>query len=248
MGQFVYMVPESAAASVLVKKYGLVDRLGDDPAQRGCRVAVKDDAPVALGAAADEVDCTCMGMDDERLGFFPARQQWKAIAYENTPCRYWIGFEVDDVPTPTDLLRPSIVDGHMVTLCDGNNWLVPVARSFQPDTTRLPQQLHLTAEGKVTKAVVPAYADLFARAEPIAAEVYGTDREPDGFGSVTMDEEDLFALVADALAVNYRVGKAEVDALGLMSTQTEAMVLRALIDMPSFERALETLKKEGGGD
>ena len=47
------------------------------------------------------------------------------------PGGVWVGYWNDDKPTPGDLARTQQIDGHYVPT-DAGEWLVPLARQFQP--------------------------------------------------------------------------------------------------------------------
>lgn len=135
----------------------------------------------------------------------------------------WVGFDPASPPAPEDLEREAVIKGHAVTLGDGRQWIVPVARKISGDSG-LPCRLRMTRDGWVVGDVSDAqHRALFDR----ACEIWDMLRD----GSVTLEDEcDLAAI---ALGMNYRVCAAEISTLGLFTTQAEAEVVEAILDLPS---------------
>lgn len=242
MAQFLYLVPKKDTPEKLSAEYGLVKRIGSGPAYRGCRFSVKGGRPVLPGTdgAETEHDGTVLGATSD-IAFKPDVQTWKRVEWEGSPV-YWLGYGTKEVPGPDDLVRDEVVMGHAVTLADGNDWIVPVARSFREGLTCLPEDLRMGADGKLQRSVKAAYRELFDRASAVAEPAYSQ-------GFYEIDEEESYRLVVDALAVNYRVGLAEVNALGLLDTRTRHAALGALIDQPTFLELMKQFEAEqaGGG-
>ena len=245
MGQFIYMLPGRGADALMVT-HGITRRFPGGTKfpniqMNHARVSLKDGLPVALGAAPEEQDVVCVGTGEVK--YLGDRQEWRRVEYEGAGA-WWLGWMKDAVPGPSDLVRETIVEGYPVRLRDGKDWLVPVARSYLVGT-RLPQVLRLNPKGEVAGEVVPEYADLFERTCEVAAAAYGE-------GKLEMEQKDAFALVTDALSVNYRVYLAEVSELGLQDTAVRTQIMRALIDMPACEDWVKeqneaALKKADGG-
>jgi len=150
----------------------------------------------------------------------------------------WLGLS-GERPGPADLARKSQRDGHAVRLADGNEWLVPVARALD-GTTPLPRRLALSAEGVwVFGDVTEEFAGLYADACRVF-ETFCGEAEDDGAVLVSEGVE----IAVRALAVNYRIGPAEISALGLFTSESQADVLKALVDWP----ALDELKKKLDSD
>jgi hypothetical protein len=71
-----------------------------------------------------------------QMGYQPERQAWLPAAASGEDLaagRYWIGFWTDSPPTPKDLARPYPQAGHRVTLGDGSEWLLPIAKALDAD-------------------------------------------------------------------------------------------------------------------
>ena len=165
--------------------------------------------------------------------YFPAEQLWDPAPSGN----YWIGRMIAKPPRPLDLMRRGPVDGYVVELADRQSYIVPVARSLD-GATPLPQKLRLGADGQWAKGdVVERFAGLWKRAcrswDLFLAE---SGRLADGQSVEPGTEQELIEIAVYALAVNYRVGPAEVSVLGLLDTQIASAVCRCIADVPEYLR------------
>lgn len=172
------------------------------------------------------------GMDAAECRYLPGEQCWEQMPESDL----WLGFDAASPPTAADLARDRQVDGHLVILADGRDWLVPVARALD-GTSPLPKRLRWDGRRWTRGEVQHRYAELFSNACRAwdALIEGGEDGAP---ASVDFDISDECDLAALALAVNYRIGPAEISALGLFDDTTERQVLEALIDWPVFEQLM----------
>lgn len=230
MGRFYYMLPAATTAEpARLAEFGLIpDRIGGSVASRGCTVGLSADGLPTVGGA-DQRPCTLFGAPKAPL-FGHGRQTWHRIECEG-PEVWWIGFETDDPPGPDDLIRPGAVLGYRVRLGDGRWWNVPVARQF-PEGTALPAVLRMGGGGRLVRDLPPEYVSLFERCAPWATAYYEHPDEP-----LTLAMVDAWRLALDGLAVNYRVGMAEVNALGLFTEATVEAVISCLLDMQTCDEA-----------
>ena len=152
----------------------------------------------------------------------------------------WFGYWKDNRPAPDDLLRRKPKDGHLVELCDGREWLIPVARAVD-GTSPLPRALKNDGTNWLVGDVKEAFKDYFARAcqlwdvmFPDEGEVSGEDRIITIAGAA-----DLCVI---ALSINYRVSVAEVSLLELLDTETYTAVCKAVVDYPALEAMVKKNK------
>lgn len=173
-------------------------------------------------------------LGDTVCGYYPDTQEWRKCG------AFWLGWYRDETPGPQVLERNELIGGHRVKLCDGNEWLVPVARSF-PNGTCLPERILIGPDGEWIKEIIPEYVAMSQK-----AEVIWKSAESTGEFTETFEESADMALMA--LSINYRIGRHEVGALELFTTQNLSDVLLALVDWPTVEWLLkeDSKKKELG--
>lgn len=179
--------------------------------------------------------CICAHPDDPAPRYLSEAQRWA-----QQPGGWWLGCLTDTPPTPADLQREAMRRGHGVTLADGHQWEIPVAR------------LWTTEDGNVVFA--PTAPRAFARGEDgqiMFAEGAGLqwfmadaarfwDAGLHNFqGEYGLDAASIFAMALRALAINYRVGADEILFLQLLDEEKAIRVMQAVIDLPGFIRLME---------
>ncbi len=184
-------------------------------------------------------------LGEAQFAYVPDRQNWIDIG-NGLSIGY---FTDDDRPTPKERLRKDAMRGHLVTLGDGNDWLVPIARqwtSVDPPAQQiaLPAAFQLnfqTGEWEASE-IVPKYQRLWEICEQfsdhqvaeIARSIEGV--EGDEIAQVSLTMVDALPLACEVLAVNYDLTPIEISALGLMQSDIGPVdVLLALIDQPTFD-------------
>lgn len=169
---------------------------------------------------------------DKHVGYYPKKQQWRQGQNKN----YWLGF--DGPVDPKDLQKKELIDGHYITLNDGNQWLIPVARSF-PTGTRLPQVLLLGPNGELISESLPAYASFSQEME----RVWDVFTDPDNNEALSMEE--AWKIAVNALSINYHIQGEEVSFLKILTTNNVTDILKAVVDIPTL---LEKSKKKAEDD
>ena len=242
MAGFLYFISGGHAVNAeLLARVGLAEVFsGESPAFRGC-----SNGPAGLGGvicAAPE-SALAPGGKLPAIGFFPERQSWRPAPGE----KFWLGAEAANPPTPADLARPQQIGGYRLTLEDGTSWLVPIARSF-PRGTILPKRMILGEHGELVWEPLPRFAAFCADAERIWDDfrrAFGLLAEGEQVEPLSVD--DARDLAVRALAVNYRVGLAELAWLGCLTTLNQVKILDAVIDLPAIIEAdaafAEAIKK-----
>lgn len=214
------------------------------------------------------------GFPAERLGYYPDRQTWRRVP----GTRYHVGVDRERMPRPEELARQRPVNGHLVRLADGREWLVPMAiqhvvteqDEYVGRSSALPTSATLDDDGRwVAGEPLAKYAQLWEIAcawwDQVMAGVLsqvpeeqnaGTGEWDSGSGkeqsgerpsdmTVSFAFERLMESACEVLAVNYRVGPAEISMLRLLDEQTATAMLQAAVDWPTLMRWLE--KKTAAG-
>ena len=188
----------------------------------------------------------CAGI--QSLEYMPTYQRWVNLKCEtgnvkseqqeaqvsSLKSQVWLGVALNEKPSPGDLLRAEIRTGHQVKLGDGQFWEIPVAR-LALGGSGLPRRRVLREDGTAAWEVESAYTDLSAAAERVWQHMQGQ--------SVNLKDVDVDDLCGAALAVNYRLGRPEALALGLLTDSAITALLEALVDMPTVRAILEAQKK-----
>lgn len=163
------------------------------------------------------------------IGYYPARQVWHKLE------KYWFGIEGE--ARPVDFERKKVIGNKTVCLLDGNEWVIPVIRSYRGETM-LDRKMVLMPEGGWGLEVIEIQKPLYESIDKIWEHVMGSDGE-----SVSLEYSFIADLTCEILALNYHITKEIVSILGLLSTATVDDVVRVITDMEGFTKLLEELKK-----
>lgn len=161
-----------------------------------------------------------------------AAQVWHKIAPQasGAAVMYWVGYEKSAKPGPADLKRETTYAGADVSF-GGLAWKVPLMRLF-------PRTFALNDEGEYVYRMTGAFKDLYEDGMRYLDIKCG--RTDNG----EVDDEWLFSLAARVLALNYRIGMAELAALELLNVKECLAVLDAAVDWA----LLVELGKKNEGD
>lgn len=263
MSNFLYFLPKHSGSVTLdqLEAAGLryvFDSPGFSPRQCQCG---PDGSPGVIVATEGNAE----------LGYFADRQTWRKVPDREV----WVGMCRGQGPGAREekkgpgargqnsdaefsLARRKQLAGHTVTLLDGQQWLVPVARGWIEQDgemrwqKRLPVVSVLDDEGRwVEGDVVSQYAALWELAVQFdamklaatqsAVAAAGGGEAIDDAEPVTVELEfDVHDGAVAAMAANYRIGPVEASMLGLLTFELAIEVLNALIDEPTW---LEWVKK-----
>jgi len=178
-----------------------------------------------------------------KWGWLEGEQEWHRMA----DGAWWLG--VPQTYEPASLARDPQISGHFVKLGDGRSWLVPCARVHEERDgaprvmSNVPLLMELDASGEWTVSIEERFRWFSDRAGTVAEMLAGTAPEEE------WTWKDDVALSVEALGLNYFLGKWEVSALRLLTTETVSELLRAVVDVPGMVRMAEALgKKKGTGD
>lgn len=193
----------------------------------------------------------------QRVGYYPDEQHWEQLSES----RAWIGWP-KQAPADVRLMlqRKQLLDGYWVELSDGNQWLVPIARKPEMDeelrwTVTLPRTLIFRNGDWLYGPVERRYAGLLDIAYKwlpvrVAAVRDDTDEANATMQLMDVSMQECISMAVTALSYNYRLGPAEVSALGLMNQFNFLGVLDALVDWSGLLELLEkkTVPSVAGAD
>jgi hypothetical protein len=184
------------------------------------------------------------------VGYYSEKQTWRKMA--GGGCH--VGMYNERRPMPEELLTAAALAGHAVRLADGNLWTIPAAIAWFSDAgaarylLNLPQVMDVDEEGRPKPgAVVARYEELWRHAMAFYNAFFSAAPTRDDVG----DTQVLFDYAAQmdsaciAIAANYRVGIHELALLGALDDCVAIEVLKAMIDLPTFERICKKKGKSG---
>lgn len=238
MAGFIYFIPGGRGASAeALEAVGLNEMLGDLSLSSG----QIDKGPNGAGGVLIRID----GDRAPRLRYAGEGQVWRECAGG----KFWLGYDREHPPTPEDLVRPDLIDGHSVLLEDGNKWLIPVARVF---ATGGPPMFRMNVDNDGNWVV----GDTIARLKAVEVDAEAVWQELLTSLDAGKGDEDavkvLLTTEADmcvrALAVNYHLGRYEIGALGLLSPRVTSEITLALIDWPTIVADSAAQKKTLAGN
>ena len=178
----------------------------------------------------------------KRIGYYPDEQQWAPVVHRNGAAKgeataqesrsteeasHWVGLSSRS-NTPADYARAQQYPGHLVKLCDGNEWLVPCAEGL-PATFRL--------DPKTGQMVLVRKSEFSSFSEDAIGVM---EQLAEGTAPYT----DIIRVCARALGLNYLVGTAEVLMLGLVDETNYLEIFAAIQDYPSLKELEADVKKK----
>lgn len=168
-----------------------------------------------------------------KLGYYPDKQTW----VQTHGGKMSLGWEPDNPPTPADLQRKDLREGHGVRLHDGAEWLVPVFRTIMGETT-LPTIFSCDSNGTIIRdQVEPEFRrvwELTTRYYKAAEEAVTGHLDPELIKAVEMAE-----LACSALAMNYRVSWWECLKLGLLTETNQLAIFTVIIGLSEAMKSVE---------
>lgn len=157
----------------------------------------------------------------------------KEITGDELHADVFLGFVEGKKPGPADLLRRKTLAGNGLKLADGNTYQIPVALAYTDDgapVQLLPGAISMQG-GRWMKVLHDEYRALTIQSISLVASLTET-------GGMGFDPD--FAV--KVLALNYRIGPAEVSVLGLFDyPDTPIEIVKAFCDVKGF---LEVAKKK----
>ncbi len=236
MANFLYFLPgEAAVNEAVLEKYGLSDRFRSGYEWRGCTPAEKDGQLCVPGTnGAVDIEGTLVGLGTASDVRFRASDQiWERVEEPGRPV-WHLGYYRESPPKEADLQRAFLLDGYSIELGNGERWSLPPVRRH-PEGTGLPSRLKLKADGGVEQELMDEYRALFDEVSDYAETYYGGLLKAET-GEAGEPPDFPLAVAYKLIAVNYRVGRAEINALGLVTSENLPMNAWVAIDLPAFYR------------
>lgn len=220
MAGFLYYIPGGqTAAKATLEKAGIWNTIG------GCALACRQVFGGPNGGSGIIVSASEASM----CTYQKDGQTWEQSAGEGGA---WIGYWNDSPPKEADLRRKQQLAGHPVELREGEMWCIPVARMITGGSA-LPQSFVLGRNFEIVDAkILPRYAAMWARTQQVWEMM---SRQTD------IDVTPCLELAIEAIGLNYHVGVAEVNLLGLVTSANFFNgICGAVLDLPG----LEAIKKK----
>ena len=175
------------------------------------------------------------------------KQTWRKLPtrwVEGKELTSYVGFYNDRRPGPADLARKRQIAGEAVKLRDGNDYVVPIARSVVRGST-LPRELVLGDDCVTWQPQdLPEFFALCGAAEEAFRLFHDGEADADGNLQVSIPYDVGMRISVLALQANYRVGPVEVSMLRLFADEDMAKVMRAVCDLDAYEQVMESRAKK----
>lgn len=194
-------------------------------------------AHVRCGTGPGSINGVVASAEADHCGFYPDAQEWRIYRFEGP--KIWVGWRRDKRPRPNDLSKHrERLAGHQVRMADGSEWLVPCALSVGSNgymRRTVPSTLKLNEEGQwISGDVLPEYRRLWEIANKWFDHWVNASQQ----GQSLLSASEAVDMCCEALAVNYRVTRAECATLGLFDDQQNVLteILGAVIDWPTYKQ------------
>jgi hypothetical protein len=167
----------------------------------------------------------------DRVRYVPAEQTWKRIPGTDMFCGKWN----DTKPTPSELQRPELIQGHPVELDDGSRWQCAIARGFDSATgsTYSPLPRSLSYDEATGKWLSDRFEKRFERFVDLACAYVLASETADAENRFAFDEVDELAIYG--LTANYRLSAVELSFFDdAYSVRARKSLIQAILDFPTI--------------
>lgn len=172
-------------------------------------------------------------------------RRWGEVTMTGGKTMAHVGFLPSLLPGPDDLRRDEMLAGHDVVMGDGKGWRLPrlMRRTGVSD---LPRAYGFDGDGNFCMDVLRPYRAIAAKGGRIYEVVVATlDAVARGENpGVDIGIGEATGIIADALSMNYRIGRVELGILELVRSDHLFALLCALVDVRL--RALLREAADGG--
>jgi len=170
-----------------------------------------------------------------QLEFDADRQTWHQLPNSNE----WVGWWNDNKPTAEALRRESTVDGYIVQLNDGGNWVIPSGMN-------MPCNLSIDNAGNVVKVTKPEFKSFYDEAVTMLDYAKSLIRKDD-----PIDDDNLLGVgkyVSSMLQLNYYITFEIAFLLQLFDPDVLWRALSAATDVRAINDLFDELEKGGSTD
>lgn len=155
-----------------------------------------------------------LGAAARQIGFRPEQQTWRQSTEG-----YWVGSWNGTPSTPKELARPYQEPGKLLTLGDGNQWLIP-------QVERLDRTLVLADDGTWRYEAQRRHHQLWLESVQWAQRFLPTQK---GDAEVPFDMPAMSEFVIGVLRMNYRITREVVSDLRLFSVKSVAEAFSTIV-------------------
>ena len=228
---FLYLIIDGPASITDAGKYGL----GHIGKVKACR-----EVSTSMGRG------TMITSGDVPVSYKPEEQTWRLMPSRFVTGEVWCGYWNDRVPNAEGLAKPHQLDGEMVKLIGGEEWLVPKLRKYLDDDEPklhyqklLPTMLDYSDDGELLIGeVAPQYQKVWERALEVGDRLtFGAAEK----GTAQMGESEVIEFAGPVLGLNYYVSIFEIVMLGLIGIDEGMTIVRKSLDMDGLEARLKNL-------
>lgn len=132
-------------------------------------------------------------------GYMPESQTWTQAG------NHWIGYEGDEPPRPEHFARAKQVPGYLVPDAHGRSWSIPLIRGLDRPYGALPCDYQFGPDFLPAEVLRSSYRDLWEE----SAKMWDAYEEESG----GVPDAAAAQFAARCLAINYRLGPAELNLL-----------------------------------
>lgn len=227
MSAFLYFIESQAVMNeAYLKVLGFEDMYGKDLSSFTRCGANK--GPGGAGGSVISMPHKLSKSKQPKAGYYPENQKWVKHPEKN----YWIGIEKGNTPKPRDLESKELIAGYPQELEDGNEWIIPMARSIEGSI--LPEVMALGPKGEMVRNVIPQFIEFSKKAERAWDMLVQDDDEKTNILKSILQDDEAIDIGIDAICLNYNLDKIHVLLLEIISTRNIKRILESIVDAPSF--------------
>lgn len=244
MAHYLIYIPKvSGCDPTPLIKAGLGDLLRDD-----------DSSPEAMAVdrGPDGGSGTIFGwrrnsQHDVRIGMYPeiVWQPCLDLGEQLPVGRFWFGVDKERKPQPADMVRPTIISGHTVTMADGFTYTVPTI-------SKLPHTFTVR-DGELTRKVKDKYQEFYTLGMALAKGILeqfsmidmlqeAKQEELEQY-SIQVSVQDGLKLIAMALGLNYRLNFEICMLLSMFDEQSSMWAFLKFCELDQIRAATAAQKK-----